>query len=94
MENPNYTDLENLWELSNMVEVVSYKLSSIRDVAEIIAERVCSDPESGAIWAVAEMIELQEQQLEKISAEIMNWHRAVKDFEAPKPQTKKKGTKK
>ena len=94
MENPNSIDNATLWDLSNDIEVVSYKLSSIRDVAEIVAERVCSDPESGAIWAVAEMIELQEQQLEKISAKIMDWHRAVKNYDAPKPQAKKKGTKK
>ena len=94
MENPNYSDLKSLWELSCLVETVAYKLSSIRDVAEIVAERVVSDPESGAIWAVSEMIEAQEKQLETISAEIMDWHRAVKDFDAPKPQTKKKGKKK
>lgn len=94
MENPNSTNLKSLWELSNMVEVVSYKLSSIRDVAEIIAERVCSDPESGAIWAVSEMIELQEKHLEELSAAIMDWHRAVKDYDAPKPQPTKKGKKK
>lgn len=93
MENPNSIDNATLWDLSNDVEVVSYKLSSIRDIAEIVAERVSSDPESGAIWAVAEMIELQEQQLEKISAKIMDWHRAV-NYDAPKPQAKKKGTKK
>ena len=94
MENPNSTELKSLWELSCMVETVSYKLSSIRDVAEIVAERVITDPESGAIWAVTEMIEELERKLEAISADIMDLHRAVKDYDASKPQTKKKGKKK
>jgi hypothetical protein len=92
MENPN--SIKSLWELSNMIEVVSYKLSSIRDVAEIIAERVCSDPESGAIWAVAEMIEMQENQLEKISQELLNLHRETLKPKAQPKAPAKKGKKK
>jgi len=94
MENKTCFESKGLWELSNEVETVSYKLSSIRDVAELIAERLIDAPESGATWAVSEMIEVQEKQLEAIAEELMNLHRERHMQDAPKPQTKKKGTKK
>jgi len=94
MENKTCFESKGLWELSNEVETVSYKLSSIRDVAELIAERLIDAPESGATWAVSEMIEVQERALEKISAELLNLHRERHMQDAPKPQTKKKGTEK
>ena len=94
MENTTLIETKGLWELSNEVETVGYKLSSIRDVAEIIAERLIDAPESGATWAVAEMIEVQERALEKISAELLNLHRERHMQDAPKPQAKKKGTEK
>ena len=76
MENPNST--KSLWDLSNEVEVVSYRLSSIRSVIELIAERLIEEPESGATWAVAEMIEVHEKALEKIGEELMNLHRETR----------------
>lgn len=86
MENPNCS--RSLWDLSNAIETISYKLSSIRDVAELIAERRIDAPESGATWAVSEMIEVQEKALEKISEELLNLHRENL------PDSKAKGKKK
>ena len=77
-----------LWEISCKIEEISYKLSSIKDVAEIVAEKVCSDPESGAIWAVVEMIEAQEEKLSILSAEVMQAHREAQ--EKPVKKEKKK----
>jgi hypothetical protein len=88
MENTN--PIKSLWDVSNDIDFVAYRLSSIRDVAEIVAERVCTDPESGAIWAIGEMLEVMEKKLEEISFEIMNLHR---DSLEAKPKAKK-GTKK
>ena len=88
MENPNSIETKGLLELANNVEVVSYKLSSIRDVAELIAERLINEPESGATWAVSEMLEVQERRLEQISEELMNLHRERHMQNAPKPQPK------
>lgn len=82
----------SLWDISNKLDEVSYRLSSIRDVAEIIAERVSTDPESGAIWAVSEMIEVMENRLDILSSELMEMHRAEQEANKPKPT--KKGTKK
>jgi hypothetical protein len=94
MENTTLIETKGLWELSNDIDVVSYKLNSVRDVVEIIAERIVGSPESGAIWAVAEMIEVQEKQLEALSFELMNLHRERLMQDAPKPQAKKKAKKK
>lgn len=64
------------WEISNDIDVISYRLSSIKDVAELVAERITTDPESGAIWCVAEMIEVMEEKLQKLSDKVMELHKA------------------
>jgi len=64
------------WEISNDIDVISYRLSSIKDVAEIVAERITTDPESGAIWGIAEMIGVMEEKLQKLSDTVMELHRA------------------
>jgi len=74
------------WEISNDIDVISYRLSSIKDVAEIVAERITTDPESGAIWGIAEMIGVMEEKLQKLSDTVMELHRA----EAVKPTKEKK----
>ena len=80
--------MSGLWTISCRIEEASYRLSGIKDVVEIIAEKVCSDPESGAIWAVAEMIEAQEEKLRKLSEEIIQAHREAQ--EKPVKKEKKK----
>jgi hypothetical protein len=64
------------WEISNEIDVISYRLSSIKDVAEIVAERITTDPESGAIWGIAEMIGVMEEKLMAIAQKTMELHRA------------------
>lgn len=39
-----------LWDTSNEIQELTCKLHSVADLLEIVAERVSSDPESGAIW--------------------------------------------
>jgi len=77
-----------LWEVSCEIETIAYKISSVRNVVELIAEREVMEPESGAIWAVAEMLEVYENRLEKLSEEAMNLHRETKE------DSKAKGKKK
>jgi hypothetical protein len=67
------------WEASCAVESISYKLSSIKDVVEIIAERNSSDPDSGALWAVSEMLEVYEEKLIQLSTELMELHKVNKE---------------
>lgn len=74
------------WEISNDIDTISYRLSSIKDVAELLAERITTDPESGAIWCIAEMLEVLEGKLEDIAQKVMELHRA----EAVKPTKEKK----
>ena len=63
-----------IWDAANNLEEMSYKLSNIKDVVELIAESV-SDPHSGALWAVSSMMnDLQEKMY--IQAEmVMELHR-------------------
>jgi len=67
------------WEASCSVETLSYKLSSIKDVVEVLAERNCGDPDSGALWAVAEMLEVYEEKLTRLSGELMELHKVNKE---------------
>ena len=64
------------WDIANDIDTVSYKISSVRNVIEIIAERIIDEPESGAVWAVAEMLETLEEKLIAIAEKTMDLHRA------------------
>jgi hypothetical protein len=81
--------MSGLWEIGNKIDEAGYKLSSLKDVVEIIAEKVCSDPESGAIWAVAEMIEAQEEKLYRLSEEVMKLYREMQEKPVVKKEKKK-----
>ena len=74
------------WEISNDIDTISYRLSSIKDVAELLAERITTDPESGAIWCIAEMLEVMEEKLQKLSDTVMELHKV----ESVKPTKEKK----
>jgi hypothetical protein len=78
------------WEISNEIDVISYRLSSIKDVAEIVAERITTDPESGAIWGIAEMIGVMEEKLMAIAQKTMELHRAEHAILAKPTKEKKK----
>ena len=66
----------SLWDISNEIDVVSYKISSVRNVLELIAERIVDEPESGATWAASEMLEVLEGKLMDIAQKAMELHRA------------------
>lgn len=67
------------WEASCAVEEVGYKLSSIKSVVEILAEREPSNLESAALWAVTEMLEVFEEKLDTLSTRLMESHTEVKE---------------
>jgi hypothetical protein len=77
------------WDIANDIDTVSYKISSVRNVIEIIAERIIDEPESGAVWAVAEMLETLEEKLMSIAEKTMDLHRA-EHAELDKPTKGKK----
>lgn len=84
-------EIKTMWDVSNELEQVSYRLESIMNVVEILAEREFSNAESGALWAVAEMLEVYADKLSSFSAEAMNVHRET--LPGSKAKKKKAGGK-
>jgi len=76
------------WEASCAVEEIGYKISSIKSVVEILAERESSNLESAALWAVTEMLEVYEEKLDMLSARLMESHKEVKEINAKKEKKK------
>jgi len=63
-----------IWDAANDLEEMSYKLSNIRDVVELIAQDV-SDPHSGALWAVHSMIDDLQNKMYVQAELVMELHR-------------------
>ena len=80
--------IDGLWEKANKVSEIGYKIDSIAGIAELVAERLIDNAESGACWAVAEMLREYSEKLEILSMEIMAINRAQDEL------TKLKGKKK
>ena len=81
--------MSDLWEKANKVSEIGYKLDSLAGIAELVAERLTDNAESGACWTVAEMLREYGEKLEELSEDIMKlWHTA-KEVE-DKPKGKKK----
>ena len=76
------------WEAASAVEEIGYKLSSIKSVVEILAERESSNLESAALWAVTEMLEVYEEKLSELSMRLMEAHKEVKEINAKKEKKK------
>jgi hypothetical protein len=65
----------SLWQAANDIEELSYKLANVRDMVELVAEDV-SDPYSGALWAIKDMLENIEDKVAKQADAVMELHRA------------------
>ena len=65
----------SLWQAANDIEELSYKLANVRDMIELVAEDV-SDPYSGALWAIKDIIEHIEDKVAKQADALMELHRA------------------
>ena len=65
----------SLWQVANDIEELSYKLANVRDMVELVAEDV-TDPYSGALWAIKDMIEHIEDKVAKQADAVMELHRA------------------
>lgn len=76
------------WEAACAIEEISYKISSIKSVTELLAEKLISEPESGVAWAITEMLEAYEEKLLKLSQDLLDTHRESK-IEPPKKGKKK-----
>ena len=59
------------WELGNRISEISYKLDGIAGIAELVAEKIIDEPESGACWHVAEVIRQYGEELEALASDVM-----------------------
>jgi hypothetical protein len=66
------------WDAANRIEEIGFKVHSVRCVVEMVAEAVSTDTESGALWAVAEMLEHLSDQLNDQSKVLMDLYRSEK----------------
>jgi hypothetical protein len=71
--------MSDLWEKANKVSEIGYKIDSLAGIAELVAERLVDNAESGACWAVAEMLREYSERLEKLSEDIMALQRTETD---------------
>ena len=67
--------IDGLWKKANEVSEIGYKLDSVAGIAELVAERLTDNAESGACWAIAEMLREYGEKLERLSAELMDINR-------------------
>ena len=67
--------MNGLWEKANEVSEVGYKVHSAAMVVELIATSITDNAESGAAWAVVDMLENLSDRLDRLSAEIMAMNR-------------------
>jgi len=76
-----------LWEKANRVSELGYKVHSASMIVELVAEKISSDAESGALWAASEILQEYSERLEDLSSELMQINREQKEQE---PKKKKK----
>lgn len=67
--------MDGLWEKSNKVSEIGYKIHSAAMIVELVAERITDNAESGALWAATEILQEYSERLEYLAAEIMATNR-------------------
>jgi hypothetical protein len=78
-----------IWETSNSIDVLNSKLCSVCDLLEILAERVSSEPESGALWLARDTIKTLSDAYEERTHDLMAAMREVRQLK-PTPKKGKK----
>ena len=81
-----------IWDASCSIDTIECKLSGVADLLEIVAERVSTEPESGALWLARDTIKTLADALQDRTQELMICMRAVQELKLT--VTKKKGSKK
>jgi phage gp29-like protein len=67
--------MDGLWEKANKVSELGYKVHSASDIVELVAEKISSDAESGALWAAADLLKDLSDKIENIASDIMSINR-------------------
>jgi hypothetical protein len=57
----------SVWENGNEIEVIANKIDCIAKVVELVAEKISTDLESSALWAVVDALQHQLSKLYTIS---------------------------
>lgn len=86
--------MKDLWEVANDIESLSHKISNVKDMVEMVATAI-QDPESGALWAVHDHLEILSEKIENQVQNLMDICRdqKIKEMEVVsevKPKSKKK----
>jgi hypothetical protein len=81
--------MQGLWEKANEVSEVGYKVHSAAMVVELIATSISENAESGAAWAVVDMLEGLSDRLDRLASEIMTLNREDEE-KAIQPKKQKK----
>jgi hypothetical protein len=81
--------MNGLWEKANEISEVGYKVHSAAMIVELVAEKISTDVESGALWAASELLTQLSERLEFLSDDIMSINRQYEAKET-KPKGKKK----
>jgi hypothetical protein len=74
----------SLWDAANEIEELAYKLDSVRDAIELVAESVDS-PYSGALWTIYDTLDAIQNKMCIQAGNVMELHR-----EENKPKKAKK----
>jgi len=83
--------MDGLWEKANEVSKLGYKVHSASDIVELVAEKISSDAESGALWAAADLLKDLSDKIENLALDIMQIN---KEHEEAQNKLIKKGKKK
>jgi hypothetical protein len=67
--------IDGLWEKVNKISELGYKVNSAADIVELVAEKISSDPESGALYATADMLKDFSNKIEDVVSDIMVMNR-------------------
>lgn len=85
------TKVKDLWEVANKIEGLGCRVSNVKDMVEIVATSI-QDPESGALWAVRDHLEILSTKIEEEVQALMDIYRdlKIKEAEVPAKKSKKK----
>lgn len=79
-----------IWDASNEIQELTCKLHSLGDLLEILAERVSSDPESGALWLAADTARSLSDKFDDCAMALMPTMRGVQQLNISVPKKGKK----
>jgi hypothetical protein len=82
--------VDAIWETSNSIDILNSKLCSVCDLLEILAERIPSDPESGALWLARDTVKTLSDSYEDRTHALMGIMREVRQLKINVPKKGKK----